>query len=284
MIRKYLLLFLFFCLLPSGIANGEGIGDFLPKTDINAAPQKKSQAARQKKSAYPPSPHEDIKPLPDNSDEQAAYPGIRDGLASAGGNGLPTFTMHYPIFGNQKVDAAILAMVEKEKREYLEFIATTKKEFDDPQIYRNWENSTTYSINKPNPNVVSIAFYTYSDAGGAHPNHAIATQAFDLQSGMPLQFEDFFENPRKALTLLSSISIKKLRKEYPDADRAGIEEGAAPSKNNFRNIVLTPNGLSVLFQAYQVMAYAFGEPVVEIKLSALRNAAPNPEIWPQAGE
>ena len=82
---------------------------------------------------------------------------------------------------------------------------------------------------------------------------------------------------------MSAWSRKKLARTLgEDADEDMIRDGVAPDLRNFANLTLTPQGLRIEFQPYQVAPWSAGPQRVDMPLAELAAAGPEALIWPQA--
>lgn len=219
-----------------------------------------------------------------SSQEQEKYPGVKNASIRHKIADGPSLEIFYPIFGNSPVDAAIKTFVDKQVQEYQEEILDfNPPDEEDSASAGHWELSGNFSLEYPNPNVVSVIFNIYTYTGGAHGNVVISCLNFDLKTGKTIDFADLFQDPEKALEMMSSFSAKKLNTELGDyADEDMINSGTAPDLINFSNLSLVPNGLFIEFQPYQVGPWAAGPQRVEMTLQELAPAGPEPIIWPQA--
>ncbi|MFR5645408.1 MAG: RsiV family protein [Bilophila wadsworthia] len=52
-----------------------------------------------------------------------------------------------------------------------------------------------------------------------------------------------------------------------------------PEAENFSSFALTPEGIRIFFQPYQVAPWAAGSQVVDIPLDALADAGPRLSLW-----
>ncbi len=219
----------------------------------------------------------------DSAQQQHKYPGVSNAHIERGGNGSPSLSIFYPVFDKPLVDEQIRAWAENLASHFekgiSEFIGSAAEK---PENYDLWELSSTFTLEKPNPNIVSLTFSTYSYSGGAHGNLGIDCLNFDLKSGKRLEFADLFKNPEKALEILSELSAKKLRVALgEDADEEMIRNGTALDLGNFYNLTLVPQGLYIEFDPYQVGPWSIGPQRVEISLEELKPAGPEALIWPE---
>lgn len=216
--------------------------------------------------------------------EQTIYPGITNMRIERGGNGTPSVSIYYPVVGNAAIDANLKKFAEDMADSYEKYLAETYEEVEDkPDSYGNWEETGFFTVERPNPDVISIMFNVYSYTGGAHGGLLIDVQNYDLKSGKRLELKDLFADPDKAIAILSQISALKLRETLgEDAEEEMINEGTAPEPDNFANLSLLPDGVAVEFQPYQVGPWAIGQQHVNVSLEELAPAGPNPSIWPKA--
>jgi len=116
-------------------------------------------------------------------------------------------------------------------------------------------------------------FWFYSD-GAAHPGLNSLTLTYDLAQGRELALSDLFLPNSNYLEALSTYCAAELSKQ-PYADSFFLE-GANPTPENYRNWNITPNGLLITFDEYQVAPYAAGPQQVTVPYSALASVI-NPQ-------
>ncbi|MDP2663831.1 MAG: DUF3298 and DUF4163 domain-containing protein, partial [bacterium] len=121
----------------------------------------------------------------------------------------------------------------------------------------------TYANTLLSERVLSFSFdvYTYI-AGAAHPFPLRRGLSFDLESGGQLFFSDLFKEDSNYLEFISVKSIErlneKLNPENEETSTEWIESGAGPKSENYEEFYLSPDGLTIVFNVYQVTAYALG--------------------------
>jgi hypothetical protein len=98
-------------------------------------------------------------------------------------------------------------------------------------------------------------FNFYSD-GAAHPGLYSMTMNHDLGQGRELALGDLFLPSSNYLEVISNYCITELSKQ-PFFDGA-FTTGADPNPENYRNWNLTPDGLLITFDTYQVAPGAAG--------------------------
>lgn len=103
---------------------------------------------------------------------------------------------------------------------------------------------------------------SYFEAGAAHPGQTTETFNFDTRTGQILTLDDLFVPGTPYVEKISEYSIKELKNRLGNEDQ--ISRGAGPDSENFEAFLLTDGGLKIVFNQYQVAAYAAGEQEVMI--------------------
>ena len=116
-------------------------------------------------------------------------------------------------------------------------------------------------------------FWFYSD-GAAHPGLNSTTLNYDLAQARELVLGDLFLPNSNYLEIISNYCINVLNQQ-PYADSFFLE-GAKPTSENYRNWNITPEGLLITFDEYQVAPYAAGPQQVTVPYNQL-SAAINPQ-------
>ena len=138
----------------------------------------------------------------------------------------------------------------------------------------------SYSISRPSDAAVSITFEIWNYAGAPQGNLDILTLNYSLITGQRLAFMDLFEKPETALALMSEWSRKELAPRLGASVRQRmLDDGTAPLVENFSSLTLTPQGICINFQPYQVAPWAAGVQKVEMPLEALLPAGPLLALW-----
>lgn len=213
---------------------------------------------------------------------QAVYPGVENRKLETGGNGKPASSLYYPVFQNETVDAGVKKFVEGVAETYAaEVDESATPEEDKPESWDRWEQMGTFTLNRPNPEIVSITFDIFRYTGGAHGQIFIAVFNFNLANGQLLGLNELFGDPQKALQIMSALSREKLLKSLgEDADEEMLADGTEPIESNFSNLSLSPEGVTVEFQPYQVGPWVIGQQHVDITLAELAEAHPSKQVWP----
>lgn len=172
----------------------------------------------------------------------------------------------YPITGHKAIDAVVEGWARKLATEFTVDAEEARDE-------RPWSSELSFEVPRNDGKVLSLVFSHYTYTGGAHPNSSYRTFHFLLPDGYQADIAELF-SPR-GIRRISDMSIATLRRDLagPDgmSDVDWIRRGAGPNPKNFSSFVLTPVELTVLFDAYQVAAYAAGPQEVKIPASRLRD-------------
>lgn len=124
-----------------------------------------------------------------------------------------------------------------------------------------------YEVTAADRDFISILFSFFEYTGGAHPNTTTSSFNYDLSRNAPVKLADLFTPNSNYLKVISDYSIRELKK-LQTVDNP--EEGAGPKLENFHSWNITPAGLKITFDRYQVGAYAVGEHEVVIPYSVLK--------------
>jgi len=109
-------------------------------------------------------------------------------------------------------------------------------------------------------------FSFYADTA-AHPGLNSLTLNYDLGQGRELKLGDLFMSGSAYLETISAYCTTELQKQ-PYADVFTLQ-GAGPALENYRNWNLTPDGIMITFDAYQVAPGAAGPQQVNVPFSVL---------------
>jgi hypothetical protein len=196
---------------------------------------------------------------------------------------------HYTMFAEYpQLEGATNANVDKFNKEVSGFANSEVNEWKasagrDPD--EEDDNSTSdddfnmrYDVTLANDDLTSVIFYvSVYEHGAAHPGSYSKVINYDLKNGRSLKLADLFQPGANYLKTISAYSINDLKKQSkragPDEsllDDQSIEEGAAAKEDNYGSWNITPKGLLITFDAYQVGPYAAGPQTVVIPYAALK--------------
>ena len=113
------------------------------------------------------------------------------------------------------------------------------------------------------------------EAGAAQPYYYSITFNYDLEQGKKLALDELFPSNSDYLKVISRHCIAELSKR-DIGFYGGFQQGAEPTKDNYRNWNVTSDGLMITFDEYQVAPYVSGPQTIIIPYSEL-TAIVNPQ-------
>lgn len=198
-----------------------------------------------------------------------------------GREALPDIAVSYPSFGNPAVDSDIEHWMEHIVNRFeSDFAGAGGLENGPDDELSGYGLSASYEVIRPSTVAVSVTFELWMYTGSPRPGRDIITLNYSLLTGQRLQLVDIFESPEKALGLFSEYSRLSLARGIGGGriDQT-IRDGTMPIAENFSSISLTPAGIRVHFQPYQVGSWETGSQFVDIPLSRLAEAGPLLSLW-----
>lgn len=113
-----------------------------------------------------------------------------------------------------------------------------------------------FKITFNSSNIISLYSYEYTFTGGAHGNTIRTSQTWNLLQGFMIPLESFFpNNPYFVLNILKQINIQ-IQKE-PDIYFENACQLVLDTFNP-QSFYLTPNGIVIYFQQYDIAPYSSG--------------------------
>lgn len=179
----------------------------------------------------------------------------------------------YPVITGFRSKSAEFSLNQTIKSAIETSIASFKEEIKDMIIFPGEQNQRSefgskFKIGIATSSFVSILFnnYTYS-AGAAHPNSYVQSFNYDVVYNRAITLGDLFKTATPYLQRIADKGIAGLLEQF-SADREGLEDwiksGAAPTQENYQVFLMTPDGLLIIYNTYQVGPYAIGAPEVLI--------------------
>lgn len=112
--------------------------------------------------------------------------------------------------------------------------------------------------------------------GAAHPMSETSVLLYDMTNHASLATADLFTPGVDYLDLLSQASREELRKQFTDIKDMEFNDqvipGTAPQVENFRVVYPQYDGIHIVFNPYQVAAYARGTIEVFLPYSTIKNS------------
>jgi hypothetical protein len=168
---------------------------------------------------------------------------------------------------NQRLSELVTKEVDTFRQSFLQNTA--------PIVNNGSSLDVTYTLLSQIADIWSLKldFSFYSD-GAAHPGLYSITVNYDLGQGRELTLADLFLPNSNYLEVISNYCIAELSKQ-PFFD-VPFSEGAKPTLENYRNWNITPDGLLITFDEYQVAPYAAGPQKVRVPYHELQTVI-NPQ-------
>lgn len=212
---------------------------------------------------------------------------------NAGASPEPDIFISYPSIGNARIDEDIREWVTGLADAFSSHLNMSglncpldTKNFDAEAILNmpategTFELWGQYKVTRPSRKAISIAFELWNYTGSPEANLDILTLNYSLFTGQRLGLVDIFEKPDVALELMSRWSRKVLEPRLGAARRTNmLVDGTEPLVENFSSITLTPEGICINFQPWQVAPKDAGIQRVEMPLAELMPSSPLLALW-----
>jgi hypothetical protein len=115
---------------------------------------------------------------------------------------------------------------------------------------------------------IKIEVMYYYD-GAAHPGHNSITVNYDLRQGRELTLDDLFQPGSNYLQVIADKCKAQLSTRDIGFEDEIFNSGADPLPENYQRWNLSPDGLVITFDEYQVAPYAAGPQIVVIPFAEL---------------
>jgi len=138
-----------------------------------------------------------------------------------------------------------------------------KKE-DDGTYYEfefAWEYKTSYEVAYNKNNTLSVIMYDYQYTGGAHGHSGAETYNFNLNTGNRILIHDVLKNRNNYLKVQKHAYNTIINSSNPFFYVQSLDEVKIDKNTQF---VYADGGIKLVFQEYEVAAYAAGSPKVNI--------------------
>lgn len=131
-----------------------------------------------------------------------------------------------------------------------------------PQARPTFEAISTFKVTNTTEDILSLYTDSYEYTGGAHGNTTRDSQNWNLKNCKCLSLEEVFTgDPNYKNTILSTIE-KDMSK---DKEKYFQEDNLAENTFNPNNFYMTPKGIVIYYQEYDIAPYVAG--IVEFKIS-----------------
>jgi len=136
-----------------------------------------------------------------------------------------------------------------------------------------------YEVTFQSPDILSLKFTDWAYEGGAHSNSAIEGMIIDLESGKTLTIDDIFgrKNIKEINQIIYDALAPKAEGIFRDEVESRKDSFIKDGKCQGCTLVMSKNGIIVIFQAYEVAPFADGNPEVLIPVKYISYKALIPE-------
>jgi len=201
-----------------------------------------------------------LKPKKDRTDYSKLIQPTPTTSTSQANNNKPPITINCPDIKNitnkplqEEINLIIKKRVDQIVTDY-----NLEEGAGDPQNSKNnWLEVECTPIRSDN-SIFSIKLNINSYGGGAHPNHSVNTLNYSVKDQRELKLKDIFMPNSDYLKLLSQFSEIHLKEKLEDDYSQMIKDGTSPEEANFSNFLINENGLTIIFDPYQVAPYSEG--------------------------
>ncbi|MDE5833725.1 MAG: RsiV family protein [Desulfovibrio sp.] len=173
---------------------------------------------------------------------------------------------------NEEIDNQIARYLQDD--DLISDLAATDDETKSFELFGN------YSVSRPSKSAISVTFELWNYSNNGPGTLDIITLNYNLRNKQRLNFVDIFERPDVALELMSNWTRKNLG---PRLEAGGyghmLETGTMPLVENFSSLTLTPDGIRINFQPYQIAPMEAGAQKIDMPLSELLPSGPLLALW-----
>lgn len=167
----------------------------------------------------------------------------------------------------KKINAILYKHIQNSYKSYLQL----KKNMEDYKKTANckelpssctYDYSTSYKVKYNKWDQLSLIMYDYQYSGGAHGTTFVTTYNFNLKTGKLYKLSDILTSKTKFNKVTNYA--KKYILNHPDiffTDNFILKDFKITNSNSF---YITSNGFYLIFQEYEVAAYAVGHPIIKI--------------------
>jgi hypothetical protein len=187
-------------------------------------------------------------------------------------------SVEYPVLQGNYVDGAnslIKSRIEKSMSDFKGFVQESDG-MNITDLSKDIKNelTTKYEVMYESNELVSIKFETFSYArGSAHPMTLYSGFSYLLGEEREVTISGLFSNTENVLSELSTKAEEKLKTMLgemymEDFAKTGLE----PKEENFKDFYVSKDGITFIFNVYQVAPYAAGPQFIFFPWSEISNA------------
>jgi hypothetical protein len=166
-----------------------------------------------------------------------------------------------------KINASFLSAVKKSYSGYLQLMkdeARDKKTSwckQNPEMCK-YSSATSYKTKYNSNGKLSILYYDYAYTGGAHGMTGVTSYNFSLTSGRQYKINDILKTSAN-YTKVKDYTYKYFRTHEPYKSYVYSKSDYSVNKNT-QFYYGSSGAIYLVFQEYEVAAYAYGNPAIKI--------------------
>lgn len=186
-----------------------------------------------------------------------------------------SISAHYPITKDDRITTQFKNFVDEQITQF----KNDTEWANNPDIAPAQAQTLSLDIdyrNDKSKNADNYVFTVLTYTGGAHGLQATKTFSYDI-NGKLIKLSDLFTTGESGLKTISTFVIRDLIGRSI-SDSTWINEGASPNSENYQNFTISEDGLTFIFDPYQVAPYSAGAQNVTVPLTNFKNIA-NPNIF-----
>ncbi len=177
----------------------------------------------------------------------------------------------YPaISGQEKFNAEVETIIQADLAEFKKISLENDQAMKDtdPKGYaefpREYYYEVTYTKGEIDENVVSVVLNIQNYTGGAHGAHYFRSINWDVKNNREITLKELYPNQPNYLQTISATAKADLKAQIKNRlsgveDGGWIDDGAAPTEENFSVFLVNKESITFYFPEYQVAAYALGD-------------------------
>lgn len=125
---------------------------------------------------------------------------------------------------------------------------------------REYEVVSEYTITNNNNCILSLYFDRYEFTGGAHGMTSRSADTWNLKTGRRMDLSEFFPGKKDYRTYLINEINRQIENLIKEDNAYYFEDVSSLVKENFneRNFYITPEGVVIFFQLYEIAPYSSG--------------------------
>lgn len=175
-----------------------------------------------------------------------------------------TVSVHFPSTGYLKIDNSLAEFANNRIELFNQETANIQLHQEENLPY---ELHIEYDITYQTSNHISILFTESKYIGGTQTISTRYTYNFNIEQGRQLALKDLFKGSSAYLEIISQYAHKSLITDKVlniTLDEEWVTKGVSPLEANFKQFLLNDEGITILFEKYQLGPAFIGEPMLDI--------------------